>query len=56
MLFDQETIILIREFLPSSKEPNIFIYFISGLVFGVVIVVMKFEKYKKIRELFMKLF
>ena len=56
MLLDQETLILIREFLPSPKEPPLFTYFSLGLVLGVVVVILKYKRYKKIRELFMKLF
>ncbi|WP_294880603.1 hypothetical protein [Sulfurimonas sp. RIFOXYB12_FULL_35_9] len=56
MLLDQETLILIREFLPSPKEPPIFLYLLLGLALGVIIVIIKFKRYQKIRELFMKLF
>ena len=53
---DQDTLIAIREFLPSPKESPIFLYFFMGLVLGVILVITKDKKYKKIRELFMKLF
>ena len=56
MPLDQDTLIAIREFLPSSKEPPIFLYLLLGLVLGVIIVITKYKRYKKIRELFMKLF
>ncbi|WP_158301034.1 hypothetical protein [Sulfurimonas denitrificans] len=56
MLIDQETLILIREFLPSTKEPPFLTYFMVGLFLGVVVVIVRFKRYKKIRELFMKLF
>jgi hypothetical protein len=56
MPVDQETLILIREFLPSTKEPPLLTYFILGLFLGVVVVIVRFKRYKKIRELFMKLF
>lgn len=56
MQIDQDMIILIREFLPSPKEPPIFLYLLLGLVLGVVVVILKCKRYQKIRELFMKLF
>jgi hypothetical protein len=56
MPVDQETLILIREFLPSTKEPPLLTYFIIGLFLGAVVVIVRFKRYKKIRELFMKLF
>ncbi|WP_310440971.1 hypothetical protein [Sulfurimonas sp.] len=56
MQIDQDTLILIREFLPSTKEPPLLTYFILGLFLGAVVVIVRFKRYKKIRELFMKLF
>lgn len=56
MLISQDTLIAIREFLPPSHEPPLLLYFGIGIFIGVVVVIMKFERYKKIRELFMKLF
>ena len=56
MQIDQDTLILIREFLPSAKEPPLLTYFLLGLVLGIIIVIIKHERYQKIRELFMKLF
>ncbi|MDD3834357.1 MAG: hypothetical protein PHS42_02685 [Sulfurimonas sp.] len=56
MPFNQETLILIREFLPSAKEPPLLTYFSLGLVLGAVVVIVRFKRYKKFRELFMKLF
>ena len=56
MLLDQETLIFIREFLPSAKEPPLLTYFSLGLVLGAAVVIVRFKRYKKIRELFMKLF
>ncbi|MGE0738215.1 hypothetical protein [Sulfurimonas sp.] len=56
MLLDQDTLILIREFLPSPKEPPLLTYLLLGLVLGTIIVIIKCKRYQKIRELFMKLF
>ncbi|MDD2651634.1 MAG: hypothetical protein PHX44_01120 [Sulfurimonas sp.] len=56
MLISQDTLIAIREFLPPSNEPPLLLYLGIGIFIGVVVVIMKFERYKKIRELFMKLF
>lgn len=56
MPIDQDTLILIREFLPPSNEPPLLTYFIVGLFLGAVVVIVRFKRYKKIRELFMKLF
>ncbi|MBS4067710.1 hypothetical protein [Sulfurimonas sp. RIFOXYB12_FULL_35_9] len=56
MPLDQNTLIAIREFLPSPKEPPLLTYFSLGLVLGAAVVIVRFKRYKKIRELFMKLF
>ncbi len=56
MPLNQDALILIREFLPNAKEPPLLTYFLLGLVLGTIIVIIKHERYKKIRELFMKLF
>ncbi len=56
MQIDQDTLIAIRELLPPSNEPPLLFYLGIGIFIGVVVVIMKFERYKKIRELFMKLF
>lgn len=56
MQIDQDTLIAIREFLPSTNEPPLMLYLAIGLFIGAVVVIIKYERYRKIRELFMKLF
>ncbi|MBE0514991.1 MAG: hypothetical protein WC272_05520 [Sulfurimonas sp.] len=56
MVLNQDTLILIREFFPPSNEPPLLLYLGIGIFIGVVVVIVKYERYRKIRELFMKLF
>ena len=52
----QDTLIIIRELLPSSNEAPLLLYLGIGIFIGVIVVVAKDDRYGNIRELFMKLF
>lgn len=56
MSISQDTLIIIRELLPSSNEAPLLLYLGIGIFIGVIVVVAKDDRYGNIRELFMKLF